>query len=332
MSKKQLCRDIYLILKENLLQDDTYEFQLDVENVSPYTIQLSFDFMESKKTRFTIAGTDGKIDELKNPLFEEFVQPGETKTVVSLQATNNWIISYGLEYLLQFPDKRRIADKMKNEDVRISRRTRDYNKTVDLLKGYDFSEIIEELNSRNINYIDSKFPPNMSSFSKNPAELDKLPFMIHWRTLEDTQKDFDTVGEEIQIFEKSMHPLDVHVNIPYFPLLIFAMVLLAENSELITKLFMTKTYNKQYFSLRLCRQMAWEEITLDCFLPHLPFDQTLFFETHYNMIWPQVLEKAYAKNRGGYERMSCIPLQNILADLSGCPIELYELKKKGIYI
>lgn len=331
MSKKVLCRDVYLVTKENLLADDTYEFMVDIENASSYGILLSFDFQDSKKIRFVVQGTEGRTDETKNPLFEEFVNPGETKCVASIWATNNWIITYSLEYLLQFPDKRRIMDRMKNEETRILRRTKDFLKASDQLRGSEFLEIVEELTVRAINFIDLKFPPNSSSFSKNQMELDRLPFLVHWRTLEDTQKDFDCVGEEIQLFDKTMHPLDIHVNIPYFPVLITAFSVLAENSELVTKIFQTKTYNKQYLSLKICRQMAWEETILDCYFPHLPFDQTMFFETHYNLIWPQVLEKGYAKNRGGYERIATIPLQNIIADLTGSPIEIFELKKKGKY-
>ena len=126
-----------------------------------------------------------------------------------------------------------------------------------------------------------------------------------------------------------MHPVDIKVNIPYFPILYTVMFGLAEFSELVTKIFIVKKHNGQFFNLRLMKQNVWQEILLDTYFPHLPFDQTLFLESRYNCIWPQVLEKAYAKHLGSYENINFIPIQNILMDLTGYPVELIEIKAKG---
>ena len=134
---------------------------------------------------------------------------------------------------------------------------------------------------------------------------------------------------DIQIFSQTLHPLDLKVNIPYFPIFYSALYCLAEFSELLTRIFTIKKYNGEFFSVRLMKKNMWEDMTLDSFFPHLPFDQTIFLETRYNMVWPIVLEKAFAKHKESYDNINLAPIQNILLDMTGYPVELLEQKVKG---
>lgn len=125
-----------------------------------------------------------------------------------------------------------------------------------------------------------------------------------------------------------MHPLDIKIIFNCFPTFYLALYSMAEVSELITRLFVIKKYNGQYFRVRLFKNMIWEELYLDCYFPHLPNDQTCFSEISFNMVWPQVLEKAYAKIKKSYQAISFSPLQDILADLTGYPVEVTHLRIK----
>ena len=137
------------------------------------------------------------------------------------------------------------------------------------------------------------------------------------------------MAEEIEIFEKTLHPLDLKVIYNYFPTFYTALFAMSEYSELITKLFIDKKYNGQYFRVRLYHNMVWKDIYLDCYFPHLPNDQTCFTEISFNMIWPQVLEKAFAKMLGSYQAISYSPLQNVLTDLIGYPVEVSHIRVKS---
>lgn len=113
---------------------------------------------------------------------------------------------------------------------------------------------------------------------------------------------------------------------PIFHTAIYA---LAEQSELITRMFVLRKYNRRFFHVRLLRCMVWEDVYLDCYFPHLPGDQGCFSEVNYNMIWLQVLEKAYAKLKGSYDQASLSPLQNVLFDLLGYPVEVFDIRLKS---
>ncbi len=80
----------------------------------------------------------------------------------------------------------------------------------------------------------------------------------------------------------------------------------------------------------MLKQMVWEEFTIDNFFPHMPFDKTAFIENYYPMVWPLVLEKAYAKFKGTFESLATVPVQHMLYDLLGYPVEMIEFKAKCI--
>lgn len=136
-------------------------------------------------------------------------------------------------------------------------------------------------------------------------------------------------AEEIQIFEKTLHPLDFKLIYPLLPIFSTALYAMAEHSELITRLFVLRKYNRRYFHVRLLRNLVWEDVYLDCYFPHLPGDQCCFSELNFNMVWPQVVEKAYAKLKGGYDHAARSPLHHVLTDLLGYPLEILDGKLKS---
>jgi Calpain family cysteine protease len=51
----------------------------------------------------------------------------------------------------------------------------------------------------------------------------------------------------------------------------------------------------------------------------------MFLHGRANELWMQVLEKAYAKSLGGYWNISQRTLEEIMYDLTGCPIDIIHL-------
>lgn len=109
--KRTLCKDVTLIQQETLEGSSNYKYQLEVENGSYFNVVLTFDFSDSKKVKFVVE----KSEEMPNTVFTVVVPPFERNKVVSLEGATGWVINYSLEYMLQFPDKESIRDKMEYE-------------------------------------------------------------------------------------------------------------------------------------------------------------------------------------------------------------------------
>ena len=75
------------------------------------------------------------------------------------------------------------------------------------------------------------------------------------------------------------------------------------------------------FRCRLCDSGTWETVTVDCYFPYKPRGGPLFVYTKGYETWAQIIEKAYAKRVGDYFSISDVPIQDILFDLTGCPVD-----------
>lgn len=133
------------------------------------------------------------------------------------------------------------------------------------------------------------------------------------------------------MFDQSLHPTDLKINLHYFPVFNLCLLAMSEQSECITRLVVTRKVNSQFISVRLARGGVWEEVLLDNYFPHLPMDQPLFLEATGLEIWPQVLEKAYAKLKGSYQALNYSPVQNVLYDLTGVPVEILRFDVHSCY-
>lgn len=159
--------------------------------------------------------------------------------------------------------------------------------------------------------------------------------MIQWRSVEESfgvgqvDQELNLFADELQIFEKSLHPLDYKIVYPMMPIFNTVVYAMAEHSELITRLFVMRKYNRRYFHVRLLRNLIWEDVYTDCYFPFLPGDQGCFSEVNFNMVWPQILEKAYAKLKSSYDKASQSPIQNVMTDLMGYPLEIIDTKLKS---
>ena len=72
---------------------------------------------------------------------------------------------------------------------------------------------------------------------------------------------------------------------------------------------------------------VWREITVDDFLPINCINNACefaFSRTEEDEVWLMILEKAYAKVYGAYEKIACGNLAYTLRDLTGAPYDTIE--------
>lgn len=137
------------------------------------------------------------------------------------------------------------------------------------------------------------------------------------------------------VFYETMHPTDIDYFYPICPRFMSVLYCLAENVEYITKLFITKNFNSEFYRVTFCLNGLWKEITIDSYFPCKPFAGPMFIFGKSKSLWSQILEKAYAKVKGGYFKVKEIPMTDMLYELTGCPtFELYlsdveKVSKKG---
>jgi len=70
----------------------------------------------------------------------------------------------------------------------------------------------------------------------------------------------------------------------------------------------------------------WKIFVVDGFIPSRPREGPMFMHSNGCEIWPQILEKAFAKSVGGYFEISKLSLREIMFALTGCPIKFRVLK------
>ena len=108
--------------------------------------------------------------------------------------------------------------------------------------------------------------------------------------------------------------------------LLSAMSALAEFERRVENLFVTEEISKQgIYELRLCEMGSWINIIIDSSVPvdqakHIAFTGPRV-EQNIVEIWTVLLEKAWAKIYGSYQKLEGGYTKNALNDLTGAPVE-----------
>lgn len=95
--------------------------------------------------------------------------------------------------------------------------------------------------------------------------------------------------------------------------------MLAEKPERIKKLFITTEYNQGgVYAMRICKNGFWQEVVVDDYFP-CDFNAPAFSRASGPELWVMLLEKAWAKLHGSYERIEAGLAENVFRDLTGAP-------------
>lgn len=83
--------------------------------------------------------------------------------------------------------------------------------------------------------------------------------------------------------------------------------------------------------MRLNKSGVWTEVTIDDFMPCQLEGSPLYTRTNGNELWVQLLEKAYAKLHGGYNKLEAgFAPAEALQDFTGFPTTIIDLAAKAV--
>lgn len=101
---------------------------------------------------------------------------------------------------------------------------------------------------------------------------------------------------------------------------------IAENSERLERLFLTKTVNEHgIYVVAICWDGLWEDIVLDDFIP-VYNNEPLFNRDKSNELWVMLLEKAWAKTFGGFMNIEAGLTREALRDLTGASCKTFMMR------
>ena len=80
----------------------------------------------------------------------------------------------------------------------------------------------------------------------------------------------------------------------------------------------------------MCKNGEWKEVILDDWIP-CHRGAPCFSNAHGNELWVILLEKAWAKLHGSYERIEAGFAENVLHDLTGAPTEVIECDEEDLF-
>jgi calpain-15 len=89
------------------------------------------------------------------------------------------------------------------------------------------------------------------------------------------------------------------------------------------------------YAVRICKNGEWKEVVIDdyfpCYSRGAHRGKPTFSHANGNEMWVLLMEKAYAKLHGSYERIEAGFAEHVLHDLTGAPSEVVESENKNLF-
>ena len=82
--------------------------------------------------------------------------------------------------------------------------------------------------------------------------------------------------------------------------------------------------------MRICKNGEWKDVVVDDYIP-CDRQQVVFSAANENELWVILLEKAWAKLHGSYERIEAGFAENVMRDLTGAPTEVIECDEEKLW-
>ena len=221
-----------------------------------------------------------------------------------------------------------------------------------------YNEMHKKFIQSKTKFFDDLFPPNINSLIKGYHPKNKSKNKIKKKTIGELilqdykdiswKRDFDSPSNNPSVNNNIFPPDNIFINkIIYYklsnPNLFYALNILGANPDRIKKLFINnKKDSTCLFGVNLCHNGHYEQVVIDDFFPYNNKNNNKTFLSEENgYIWPQILEKSYAKLYGSYNLISDKSMENIMKDFTCAPVtvidyfgdnlsnELLEAYKKG---
>lgn len=185
-----------------------------------------------------------------------------------------------------------------------------------------FQRIYDACRLNDTKYEDMEFPPGLKSIV-GPKFMEATPRQfyskIEWKRLGE-------IYPRAVLFCNSTEVTDIRQGILGNTSFLSTLTSIAEFSDSIMRLFETQELN-QYgvYSVWLSINGEWKNIIVDDYIPvKQDTVQPAFARGVENEIWVMILEKAYAKAYGYYEKIELVDPASIFNDLTGAPVEVID--------
>ena len=203
-----------------------------------------------------------------------------------------------------------------------------------------YNEMHKNLTQSKTKFLDDLFPPNINSLIKGYHPIDKsLNKKITKKTIgelilqdyKDISWKRDSETNNINnnpIISNNIFPQDnIFINRIIYnklsnPNLYYALNILGANPNRIKKLFVNnKKDTTGLLGINLCHNGHFQQVVIDDFFPYNNKNNNKTFLSEENgYIWPQILEKSYAKLYGSYNLISDKSMENIMKDFTCAPV------------
>jgi calpain-15 len=173
-------------------------------------------------------------------------------------------------------------------------------------------------------YTDNDFPSSrISLYRKMTSEKSKAWKKFVWRRA----SEFMTEGP-IKVFEGGITPDDIRQGALGDAYFLCALTILAEKPSRIERLFVTRESNEAgAYAVELCVHGQKQVIVIDDFFPCTSLTGgPCFSKANGSELWVMILEKAWAKVYGSYERIERGTSNGALRDLTGAPTVTYKFE------
>ena len=182
-----------------------------------------------------------------------------------------------------------------------------------------------------IKFLDEQFPPNINSLIKgfhpiknNKKDLDNILLTDY----KDVSWKRDSELSNNNNLNTNIYPMDnIFMNKIVYnklsnPNLFYALNILGDNPENIKKLFLNnKKDSTCLYGVNLCHNGHFQQVVIDDFFPYnQKLDTKIFLSEEKGLLWPQILEKAYAKLYGSYNLITYKSMENIMKDFTCAPV------------
>ena len=180
-------------------------------------------------------------------------------------------------------------------------------------------------------FLDEQFPPNINSLikgyhpiKKDKKELDDI-LLIDYKDISWKRDSELSNNNNLNTY---IFPVDnLFINKIVYnklsnPNLFYALNILGENPENIKKLFLSnKKDSTCLYGVNLCQNGYFQQVVIDDFFPYnQKLNTKIFLTEEKGLIWPQILEKAYAKLYGSYNLITNKSMESIMKDFTCAPV------------
>ena len=300
--------------KQQVKEDDElmYLFKIEVNRMN--MVEFVADFTGSENVE-----QEGK----QNLISQCTIEPYVVTVVAKLILHKDWKLKSKFKVLLKAPSKE-IQEKYLAPHLDEMERIIHNNSSI--LKDQpvsimSLSNIQQQLIQHNINFVDPEFVPNDESIYSDYVDTTNFDSLVHWRRPKDFMEvDYDADLKEPAVFYDAIDPTDIRQGCLGDCWFISSLSTLAERPSLVERLFVTKETNQHgIYRVKLCKNGEWVTVTVDDYFPCFPLGEPLFSKGQGNELWPQIIEKAYAKLHGNYFNLRGGWASEALTDLTGCP-------------